>query len=92
MAKYEMKLEHICEAPFYDGAPIPVGPSSWGTRLVLPVLEGTVEGPKIKGRIRPFGADWGILRADNCFEIDVRAIIETDDGAFIHVYYSASLT
>jgi len=42
MATHEIKLDPLCEAVFYDGAPIPVGPSSWGTRLILPVLGGTV--------------------------------------------------
>jgi len=46
-----------------------------------------VEGPKINGKVRPFGADWAIIRADNCLEADVRLIVETDDGALIHVEY-----
>ncbi len=88
MAKYEMKLEHLCEVEVYVTAPIPVGPSSWGTKLIFPVVgEGTVKGPKLNGKIQPFGADWGLIRADNCFDLDVRIVIETDDGAFIHTYY-----
>ena len=88
MAKYEIKLEPLCEVEAYVTAPIPVGPSSWGTRLIFPVVgEGTVKGPKLNGTIRPFGADWGLIRADNCFDLDVRIVIETTDGAFIHTYY-----
>lgn len=88
MAEYKIKLEHLCEVEGYVTAPIPVGPSSWGTRLIFPVVEGTVRGPKLNGKIRPFGADWGLMRPDNCYELDVRVIIETDDGAFIHTYYN----
>ena len=88
MAKYEMKLDPLCDLEAYVTAPIPVGPSSWGTRLIFPVVgEGIVKGPKLNGRIRPFGADWGIIRADNCFDLDVRIVIETEDGAFIHTSY-----
>ena len=87
MAEYEIKLEHLGEVTIYVTPPIPVGPSSWGTRLIFPVVEGTVTGPKLNGKIQPFGADWGLIRADNCFELDVRIVIETDDGAFIHTYY-----
>jgi hypothetical protein len=88
MAKHEMKLEPLCEVEAYVSAPFPVGPSSWGTRLIFPVIgEGTVKGPKLNGKIHPFGADWGIIRADNSFDLDVRIVIETDDGAFIHTYY-----
>jgi DNA-binding NarL/FixJ family response regulator len=66
----------------YVTAPIPVGPSSWGIRLIFPVVEGTVKGPKLNGKFRPFGADWELIRADNCFELDVHAVIETDDGGW----------
>ena len=87
MAEYEIKLEPLCEVEAYVTAPIPVGPSSWGTRLIFPVVEGAVKGPKLNGKVRPFGGDWGLIRPDNCFELDVRVVIETDDGAFIHTYY-----
>jgi len=66
---------------------IPIGPSSWGVRLVAPLVGGTIEGPKIKGTLLPVGGDWALLRADNCLEIDVRGVIETDDGAFIYTHY-----
>jgi hypothetical protein len=88
MAEYEIKLEPLCEVEAYVDLPIPVGPSSWGIRLIFPVVGGTVKGPKLNGKIQPLGADWGLIRADNCFELDVRAVIETDDGAFIHTNYS----
>ena len=87
MATYEMTLEPLCEVVIYVTAPIPIGPSSWGTRLVFPVVDGSVKGPKLQGKIRPFGADWGLIRAGNCFELDVRILIETDDGANIHASY-----
>ena len=86
MASYDIKLEPLCEVEAYVKA-IPVGPSSWGIRVVAPVVEGTVEGPKIKGKLHPVGGDWGLIRADQCLELNVRALIETDDGAIIHTEY-----
>lgn len=87
--KHKVGLEHLAEVEAYVGAPFPVGAGGWGTRLIFPVVtEGTVQGTKFNGKIHSFGADWGILRADNNFELDVRIVIETDDGAFIHVFYS----
>jgi len=88
MATYEIVLEPLCEVVIYATAPIPIGPTRWGNRLVFPIVGGFVNGPKLQGKIRPFGADWGIIRADNCFELDVRILIETDDGAHIHTSYS----
>ena len=55
--------------------------------MIFPLVRGTAEGPKLKGTVRPFGADWAIIRADNCLELDVPLIVETDDGALIHVEY-----
>ena len=87
MPKYELSLPLLCEVTVYDDLPIAVGASSWGTRSIAPVLGGTVVGPRLNGTIRSFGADWGIVRADDCFELDVRLLIDTDDGALIHAYY-----
>lgn len=91
MARYEMKLDHLAEVEAYITAPVRVGASSWGTRLIYPVVGGTVKGPELNGKLRPFGADWGLIRADNCFELDVRIVIETDDGVFIHADYRGIL-
>jgi hypothetical protein len=88
MVKYEIKLEHLFEVVGYVTAPIPIGPSSWGVRLIFPIVEGMVKGPRVNGKFRPFGADWGLIRGDNCLELDVRSVIETDDGALIHTYYN----
>jgi hypothetical protein len=86
MGSYPMKLEALCEVDAYVGM-IPIGPSSWGIRVVAPVIGGTIEGPKIKGTFKPAMGDCALIRGDNCLELDVRAVIETDDGAFIYAYY-----
>ena len=88
MPKYKMNLDHLAEVTAYVTAPIPVGPSSRGTRLVFPVVGGTVKGRRLNGKVQSLGADWGVIRPDDCFELDVRIVVETDDGAFIHTHYS----
>ena len=50
-----------------------------------------VKGPKVNWKFRPFGADCGLIRGDNCLELDVREVIETDNGALIHTYYNGIL-
>ena len=82
-----LKLEFLCDVEAYVTMDLPIGPAAWGTRLICPVVRGTVEGPKIKGVVRPFGADWALLRTDNCIELDVRLVVETGSGALIHVEY-----
>ena len=61
------------------------------TRTLETTPEVLGKGDFFAGRfelIEELGADWGLIRADNCFELDVRIVIETDDGAFIHAEYS----
>ena len=41
-----------------------LGNTPYGERRIINILGGTVEGPKLKGKILPGGADWQIVRAD----------------------------
>ncbi len=88
MSKYELKLEFLCEVVGYVTV-IRIGSSSWGIRVIYPVVEGGYfKGPNFNGKILPFGADWALIRPDKAFELDVRIILETADGALIHTYYN----
>jgi len=48
---------------------------------------GTVEGPRIKGRILAPTADWLRTMPGGALRVDARMSIATDDGAQIHVQY-----
>lgn len=65
-----------------------IGPVPEGIRATFYVSGGRVEGPRLRGRLRAVGADWFTLRRDGVGVLDVRATIETDDGALIQVDYS----
>jgi hypothetical protein len=58
-----------------------------GERRIAPVSGGYFEGPKMKGKVLSFGADWLVIRPGGEWEIDVRITLETDDGEFIYAYY-----
>ena len=47
--------------------------------------EGEVSGPKLNAKIRRLGGDWMTIRRDGIAVIDVRATLETRDGALIYV-------
>lgn len=47
-------------------------------------FQGTLEGPKIKGRIK--GVDFLDIRADGRHMLNLQAIVVTDDGANISLY------
>lgn len=65
-----------------------IGPTPEGLRINVYIQEGQVSGAKINGKIRPVGADWLTVRQDGVGIMNVRATIETDDGALIYVEYS----
>jgi hypothetical protein len=67
------------------GAPLDFGETQNGHRRVIPITGGRVEGPRLKGRILPGGADWQILRPDGAAELDARYTIQSDQGALIYV-------
>jgi hypothetical protein len=64
---------------------VPNGPN--GTRVIVRVTGGTVKGPKLNGTVVDLGADWLTMRADGTAQLDVRIVINTDDGASISVTY-----
>jgi hypothetical protein len=67
------------------GAPVMVGQVARGQRRIVSILGGTFEGPNIKGKVVPGGADWQIIRADGFSELDTRYTLETDKGQLIYV-------
>ena len=67
--------------------PLAVGATPEGTRAIFDVTGGTFEGPRLRGRVLPSGADWGRFRPDGSFAVDVRVVLETDDDALIYVAY-----
>lgn len=71
-------------------AMVPNGPN--GTRVIVPITGGTVTGPRINGTLDALGADWLTMRADGTAQLDVRALIRTDDGAVIHTSYKGIMS
>ena len=56
-----------------------------GTRLMLPIIGGDFEGPRLRGRIVPGGGDWPLVRNDGVGMTDARYTYETHDGVFINI-------
>jgi hypothetical protein len=65
----------------------PIGETPSGNRRVGLVAGGTFEGPRLRGTVLPGGADWIIGRADGATTLDVRIVLQTDDGATIGLTY-----
>jgi hypothetical protein len=80
------KLEFAFEVRAEVGDPLVVGELPNGTRRIIDILGGTVEGPGISGKVLPGGADWQMIRREDGFtDIDARYTLETDSGSLIYV-------
>jgi len=67
------------------GPPTELGQVPRGRRRIIPILGGTFDGPNIRGKVVPGGADWQIVRADGLAELDTRYLLQTDGGQLIYI-------
>ncbi len=65
-----------------------LGATPAGERKCVSVCGGTIEGARLTGRILSGGSDWAVTNAAGILELDVRLVIETDDGALINCQYT----
>ena len=79
------KLAFAFELRATVATPTEFGQVATGRRRIIDITGGTVEGPGFKGKVRPGGADWQIVRADGFTELDTRYTLETDKGELIYV-------
>jgi len=63
-----------------------VRPTQYGSeRAAVYLLDGTIEGPNIKGIVVPnSGGDFPWVRPDGVIDFDARYLLQTDDGANIY--------
>jgi len=73
-------------------AQTPQNLGSGGGRLVVPVSGGMFTGPRLKGTIIPPGGDWIVQRPDGSRILDVRILLQTDDGQKIYVSWRGIAT
>ena len=64
-----------------------VGAGPHGTRVTFPIIGGSFEGDRVRGKVLAGGDDWTIKRSDGVLELDLRVTLETDDGALIHMTF-----
>ena len=62
-----------------------VGETPRGTLFIFPVTGGSFEGDRLRGTVLTGGGDWVTARVDGTLELDLRATLETDDGALIYM-------
>lgn len=82
------RLERLYDMHVDLEPPQVVGETPMGMRQVYIVKGGTCEGPKLRGTILPGAGDWATIRPDGALQLDVRATVQTDDGALIYAFYN----
>jgi hypothetical protein len=78
-------LSLVAEISVDVGAPITIGETGAGLRRVIPILGGTVAGPRLNGSVVPGGADFQLLRPDGVMELEAKYVLEAGNGALIYV-------
>ncbi len=66
--------------------PLPIGAGPIGTRMYYELSGGEVVGDRLRGAVRG-GGEWALIGPDGYLRVDVRAQVETHDGAFLYVQY-----
>lgn len=88
LASIEYHLEYVFS---YNATlqmpPEVIGQVPEGLRVNFYVTGGEVTGPRLRGKVRPVGADWMTVGTDGVARADVRVTLESDDGALIYVTY-----
>jgi Protein of unknown function (DUF3237) len=79
------ELEFAFELRVDIGPIIVVGQTPFGTRRDVPINGGTVNGPRISGRILAGGADQQLVDESGLTIVDARYVIETEDGVRIEI-------
>jgi len=64
-----------------------LGAGPRGRRVTFPIIGGSFEGDRLRGKVLPGGSDWTVKRSDGIIELDLRITLETDDGALIHMTF-----
>ena len=78
-------LTHTADIRISVGTPISIGETAAGLRRVVPILGGSLSGPRLAGEIRPAGADFQVIRPDGYTTLEARYVARLDDGALVYI-------
>src|SRR6202051_3788597 len=81
-------LTHLFTMRATLGARLDGGDGPLGCRVFNAASGGEFAGARLRGAVVPGSADWMLIRRDGSMVIDARAILQTDDGATIHMTYA----
>jgi hypothetical protein len=85
-------LKFFADLSVQVAPPIEVGATVHGTRRLIPIVGGNVQGDGWTARVLPGGADFQLIVTNQLAELDARYVLETDAGDAIYVQNHAVRT
>ena len=83
-----IELVPLCTLTGRLGTPFDLGQTPVGRRVIFEVLEGSADGERLSGRqVGRVNGDWLTIGPDGTGTLDVRLLMETDDGALVLIQY-----
>src|SRR5437764_11534086 len=89
--RFGVQMQHLAHVTVPMDPPQIVGETPLGYRINFFAAGGTLVGPVINGRLLPHAGDHLVIRRDGIALIDVRATIETRDGATLAAEYHGNM-
>jgi hypothetical protein len=80
------RTEFVYEAVVDIAPTMPLGDSPLGERRMVPITGGSFEGPNIRGKVLPGGADRQLVRRDGVRILNALYELQAEDGAVITVH------
>jgi len=84
--RFEPTLTWVYTAEVDVGPIRDLGTARGGQRFIVDIVGGHFEGPLLRGKVLPGGADRQWLRADGIKELDALYEMQCDDGAVLTVH------
>lgn len=83
----EIRTTHLFTLTLEVAGMQPIGAGPMGNRRIGLVGGGSFVGSRLRGKVLPGGSDWIVVRPDEVTTLDVRLVLEADDGAAIGMTY-----
>lgn len=87
MDRMALNTDYLFRLEVEVEGPQSVGPGPLGERRVAVIKGGRFYGPGIAGKVLPGGADWLLTANDGATRLDVRLVMQAEDGQVIGVTY-----
>ncbi|WP_341994636.1 DUF3237 domain-containing protein [Microbacterium sp. LWH7-1.2] len=82
--RFEPGLELVFTIDVNIDDPVHVGRGTGEVLSFTPIRGGTVQGPRLHGKVLPGGGDWGVDRSGTS-RLEARYLLQADDGATIDI-------